>query len=317
MIQVKKLSKRYGNLEAVHDVSFSIGTSRVLGLLGPNGAGKTSIIKILAGIMMPSSGSIYINGKSLEEHQPELKQLIGYMGENAPLYPELDCSHYLGFIAETHLLDKKIKQQRIETVTKLCQLTSVKDQRIANLSKGYRQRLALAQALIHDPPVLILDEPSNGLDPQQTVQFRTLIKNLMKDKTIVLSTHLLHEAEAVCTDLLIMDNGRLACSGTPADIAGALKHGVHWTVRIKCPDKTSLDKAISNLDAALVLDKIMPDNKSGVFLLRMHADSEDIMEHFFDWSVISQFKILEITKNEMNLEKLYSSFTSGAEHDFS
>lgn len=219
MIQVTKLSKRYGDLEAVHDVSFNAGKSRVLGLLGPNGAGKTSIIKILAGICMPSSGSVSINGELMEENPTKLKQLVGYMGENAPLYPEMNPLRYLFFIADVHLMEKKKRQQRIAEVLDLCQLDTIKTQRIASLSKGYKQRLALAQALIHDPPVLILDEPANGLDPKQKKQFRSLIQRLSVDKTIVISTHLLNEAEAVCTDLLIMDKGCVKASGTIDEIS--------------------------------------------------------------------------------------------------
>ena len=219
MIEVKELSKKYGNFQALRGISFSAGPAEVFGFLGPNGAGKTTAMKVLAGCHYPSGGEVRIRGLSVEDDPGETKKLIGYLPENNPLYGELSPEEYLDFAASARLLSGQEKQKAIDRALYLCNLEDRRRQLINSLSKGYRQRLGLAQVIIHDPPVLILDEPTSGLDPNQIIEIRSLIRELGKRKTVILSTHILGEVEALCNRVLILNKGLVAAQGTPEEIA--------------------------------------------------------------------------------------------------
>jgi len=205
MIEASNLGKRYGTLEAVRGVSFSINPGEVVGLLGPNGAGKTTIMKILTCYMFPSSGSATVNGWDIFERPLEIKKLVGYLPENAPLYTDLNVLEYLSFMAESRSLKGNAKTERIEWAVEECGLKSVVYRSIDTISKGFRQRTGLAQAILHDPEILVLDEPTTGLDPNQIIEIRELIKRLGKEKTVILSTHILQEVEATCGRVLILN----------------------------------------------------------------------------------------------------------------
>ena len=218
MINVINLSKSYGSFEAVRNITFSVKSNEVLGFLGPNGSGKTTIMKALSGIHYPSKGEIFINGLSIERNAAEVKMLIGYLPENNPLYKDLTVEEYLDFVTSARLFNGKEKKKAIEKALVTCSIEHEKNRRIDKLSRGYRQRLGLAQAIVHDPPILILDEPSSGLDPNQIIEFRTLIKKLGKKKIIILSTHILKEVEVLCSRILILNNGEIAAQGTFEEI---------------------------------------------------------------------------------------------------
>jgi len=223
MIEVKNLSKKYGDFEAVRDVSFSVGRAEVLGFLGPNGAGKTTIVKTLTGYHYPSDGQVKIDGICVEEDPVAIKTRIGYLPESVPLYGDMTPEEYLYFAASARLLPKGERRSAVDRAIDACGLEgAAKKQRIESLSKGYKQRAGLAQAIIHDPPILILDEPTSGLDPNQIIEMRTLIRELGKRKTVILSTHILSEVEAVCSRLIILNKGRIAAQGTPEEIALSL-----------------------------------------------------------------------------------------------
>ena len=213
MIEVSNLSKYYGSVQAIKDISFFVDTGVILGLLGPNGAGKTTIMRMLSGYHFPDSGNIRINGFSLDENLLELKNSIGYLPENSVLYMEMTILEYLEFIAETRLIHADKKNNAIQNVLEICGLEKRKNTRIETLSRGFRQRVGIAQVLLHDPPVLILDEPLSGLDPNQIIEMRNLLKNL-KNKTIIFSTHILQEVESLCTKYLILNNGRIVAQGS-------------------------------------------------------------------------------------------------------
>ena len=224
-INAEGLSKYYGSVEALKDVSFSAEAPGILGILGPNGAGKTTLLRILSGFHAPSRGRVSIDGLSVEENCREVKERIGYLPENNPLYGDMSPLEYLGFIAGVHGIPKEKKKTALESVIAACGLEAYQNKRIDTLSKGYRQRTGLAAALVHDPPVLILDEPASGLDPNQIVEMRSLIRELGRRKTLILSTHILHEAEALCSRVLILNEGRAEAFGTLSDIAGVLGSG--------------------------------------------------------------------------------------------
>ena len=213
---VRNLVKQYGEQKAVDQISFEAKPGRILGFLGPNGAGKSTTMKMLTGYLKPTAGEAEIVGKDVQLKPLEIKKLIGYLPEHTPLYTDMYVREFLGFVAETYGL-KKISQ-RIEEVIKLVGLTQEQHKKIGMLSKGYKQRVGLAQAIIHQPQVLILDEPTSGLDPNQLTEIRALIKNLGKDKTVIISTHIMQEVEALCDDVIIINNGALVANSSIVDL---------------------------------------------------------------------------------------------------
>lgn len=213
---VKNLAKHYGQQKAVNQISFQAQPGRILGFLGPNGAGKSTTMKMLTGYLKPTSGEIEIAGKNIQTEPLEIKSLIGYLPENTPLYMDMYVREFLGFVAQTYGL--KNISQRVEGVIKLVGLTQEQHKKIGMLSKGYKQRVGLAQAIIHQPQVLILDEPTSGLDPNQLSDIRALIKNLGKDKTVIISTHIMQEVEALCDDVIIINKGALVANSSIADL---------------------------------------------------------------------------------------------------
>ena len=223
MITVENLCVKYGAFEAVRDVSFTIGQNEVLGFLGPNGAGKTTVMRILAGYHFPCSGTVCIDGLSLEENTREIQKRIGYLSENVPLYGDLTPWEFLHFAAEIRSIPKEDRIRVVEKALLACGIENRKNQRIETLSRGLRQRVGLAQAILHDPPILILDEPMTGLDPNQIMEIRSLIKELGKTKTVIFSTHILQEVESICSSYIILNKGRIAAQGLMEEIETSLE----------------------------------------------------------------------------------------------
>src|SRR5256884_50697 len=219
MIKTEQLTKRYDSLTAVDDVSFHVGPGEVLGFLGPNGAGKTTTMRMLAGFVTPTSGRANICGHDVASEPLKAKAALGYLPEGAPLYGEMTVRRFLEFIADLRSLTGARRSQRLGHVIEHLQLGGVLDQTIETLSKGFRRRVGLAQAIMHDPPVLILDEPTDGLDPNQKHEVRTLINDMARDKIIVISTHILEEVDAVCTRAIIISRGRIVADDTPTGLA--------------------------------------------------------------------------------------------------
>jgi ABC-2 type transport system ATP-binding protein len=218
MIQANGLTKRYAQNVAVDHVSFSVERGQIVGFLGPNGAGKTTTMRMLTGYMPPSAGSATVAGFDVVEKPIEVKKRIGYLPETPPVYPEMEVGEYLEFVAHLKGLPKNECKKRAEEAAGRCQVKNVWNKLIQKLSKGYRQRVGLAQAILHNPDVLILDEPTSGFDPKQIVETRDLIKSLAGDHTIILSTHILQEVEAMCESLIIINQGKIAASGTIEDL---------------------------------------------------------------------------------------------------
>jgi ABC-2 type transport system ATP-binding protein len=218
-IEVNRLHKHFGPLHAVNDISFSVDRGDVLGFLGPNGAGKSTTMKMIAGFIEPSAGAVSVCGKNVVDFPIEAKEKIGYLPEGAPLYGEMTPAAFLAFIADVRGLDSKRREQRINEVVSKIHLEGVMHQRIETLSKGYKRRVGLAQAILHDPEVLILDEPTDGLDPNQKHEVRALIHTMARDKAIIISTHILEEVDAVCTKAIIIAQGKLLFHGTPKELA--------------------------------------------------------------------------------------------------
>lgn len=225
MIEIRSLTKRFGSLTAVENLSFSVSEGEVLGFLGPNGAGKSTTMKMVTGFLAPTSGTISICGFDSQLDGLQARRIMGYLPEGAPGYGDMTVLAFLEFIADVRLLPEMAKQQAISSVVDRIELYSVLHQTIETLSKGFRRRVGLAQAILHDPKVLILDEPTDGLDPNQKHQVRELIRNLAKDKIVVISTHILEEVTAVCTRAVIINHGRLIADDTPPGLQARLPSG--------------------------------------------------------------------------------------------
>ncbi|GHU98266.1 ABC transporter ATP-binding protein [Spirochaetia bacterium] len=311
MIEVHGLTKRYGAVEAVRDISFSVGTDQVLGFLGPNGAGKTTIMKILTGYHFPSGGSAAVDGIDVQEDPVEVKKRIGYLPESVPLYGDLSVGEYLGFIAEARLISANERKQAIAACIAACGLEQVRSKRIEALSKGYKQRVGLAQAIIHDPPILILDEPTSGLDPNQIIEIRRLIKDLGKRKTVILSTHILQEVEAICSQVLILNEGRIAAQGTPEEIASTLKGGDTWELLLKGDTEGGLKNRLTRFGASrgLELSSLsMTPEEDAVRVSFFLGNTSG--EAIFDWAVAEGLKILMMNRKRLSLEDIFVKLTN-------
>lgn len=225
MIEINQLTKNYGPIKAVDDISFKVEKGEVLGFLGPNGAGKSTTMKVITGFIEPSHGEVKVCEIDISNSPKLVQSKIGYVPENAPLYEDMMVKEFLEFISEMRGIKKEEVNSRIEEIIELCALSSVKNRPIETLSKGYKRRVSLAQALLHDPEVLILDEPTDGLDPNQKHDVRNLIKKLSKDKCIILSTHILEEVQSVCSRAIIIAKGKKLFDGTPEELKSKSENG--------------------------------------------------------------------------------------------
>lgn len=233
MIEVKNLTKRFGTHEAVADVTFSAERGEILGFLGPNGAGKTTTMRILTCFLPQTSGTARVAGFDVSDDSIEVRKRIGYLPENVPLYLDLSVTHYLKFVAKLKGTPHRERMPRIERVMEECGITNVRDRTVGKLSRGYRQRVGLAQALLNDPEVLILDEPTVGLDPKQIVEIRDLIRNLAGERTIILSTHILPEVSLLCQRVIIINKGRLISADTPENLKRRMQRAMVVEVTIR------------------------------------------------------------------------------------
>ena len=302
-IAVKEISKRYGSQLAVNKVSFEVHTGEIVGFIGPNGAGKSTTMKMITGTLSPDSGSIRINDLSALEHQREIRGMIGYLPENNPLYHEMYIREYLQYVAGLYKLNGKEARERISIVIEMTSLSREVSKKIGNLSKGYRQRVGLAQALIHDPEILILDEPTSGLDPNQLVEIRNLVSNIGKEKTVLLSTHILQEVEAICDRVIIINNGGIVAD----DDAQRLKEkgeGLTQTIHIELDEVTKPEiwKKLLFIDHV----KSIGNNQ---FLLETR-ELRDIRGDIFNFAVSQGLTILSLSLKKKSLEEVFRELTS-------
>jgi ABC-2 type transport system ATP-binding protein len=302
-IAVKEISKRYGAQLAVNNVSFNISTGEIVGFIGPNGAGKSTTMKIITGTLSPDSGSVLINDMPSLEYQKEIRGLIGYLPEHNPLYHEMYIREYLRYVAGLYKVTGKAARERISTVIEMTALTAEADKKIGNLSKGYRQRVGLAQALIHDPEILVLDEPTSGLDPNQLVEIRNLVSNIGKEKTVLLSTHILQEVEAICDRVLIINNGVIVADENAKSLREKGEDQIQ-TIHIE------LDGHINEeiWQTLSFIDHVKPigDNQ---FLLETH-EYRDIRGDIFNFAVSQGLTILSLSLKKKSLEEVFREFTN-------
>ncbi|MBN1132516.1 MAG: gliding motility-associated ABC transporter ATP-binding subunit GldA [Bacteroidales bacterium] len=301
-VKIQNISKVYGNLFALDNVSFEIGIGEVVGFIGPNGAGKSTTMKIMTGFIPPDSGEIWMNGINALEHPMAIKKLIGYLPEHNPLYQDLYVNEYLHYVAGIYRLDRKTSRKKIEEIIELTGLWNEQKKKIGNLSKGNKQRLGLAQALIHDPEILILDEPTSGLDPNQIIEIRNLISVAGKKKTVFLSTHIMQEVEAICDRVIIINNGRIIADDKPENLAGLAPAEIKTVlVETDKPVGNHLWKDIQEIEHIREMNNCR-------YLLETKID-KDIRPLIFNLAVKHGFTILSMTLREKSLEELFHELT--------
>lgn len=299
-IQLNKVVKSYGEQAAMNEVSFEARPGTITALLGPNGAGKSTTMKVIAAYLPFDSGDVAVCGLNVLEEAEVVKKKIGYLPEHNPLYPELYVKEYLSMVADMHKVADKSK--RINEIIELTGLTREQNKKISSLSKGYKQRVGIAQAIIHNPEVLILDEPTSGLDPNQLVEIRALIKTLSKDKTVILSTHIMQEVEALCEHVILIDRGRIVANAATEDLlSNTLNQSVVNIELLNPANKSEILKVAG-------VNKVQEINDRR---FKVYADqTEDVRPSLFDFVVNSNNKILTLSREEKNIEHVFQQLTA-------
>lgn len=309
MIRIKNLTKKFGELKAVDDLTFDVHTGDILGFLGPNGAGKTTTVRIITCYMLPTSGWVEVDGLSVSEHSLEVRKKIGYLPENAPLYSEMNVLDYLHFIMSIRNLGKDGWSRRTKEIIDICGLGPVIQRNIGELSKGFRQRVGLAQAMVHDPNVLILDEPTSGLDPNQIAEIRSLIKELGKEKTVILCTHILPEVEATCGRVLIINEGKIVADGSPAELQSSFQGQEQIYIELKAPFD-DVEAKLANLENVEKVEEIL-SNGAGLKKFTVQcAKGVDLREKLFRLAVENNWVLLEMRKEQASLEDVFRQLTT-------
>lgn len=307
-ILVSNLTKKFGTQRAVDNISFEVQTGEILGFLGPNGAGKTTTMKILTCYMAPTDGDAKIDDLSVMEQQEQIKKKIGYLPENNPLYYDMPVLDYLKFMADLQGVEENLIPKRISEMVHVCGLNIEKHKKIGELSKGYRQRVGLAQAMIHDPEILILDEPTTGLDPNQIVEIRKLIKELGKHKTVILSTHILPEVEATCDRILIINQGKIVADGT-ADMLRKSAQGQE-VVKVQIAEDSDRDEVIASLRELDSVSMVDFDKESKNSFIVNSKENSSSRKDIFNMCVKKNWVLTEMTPIETKLEDIFRELTT-------
>jgi len=307
MIEISHLTKKFDNFTAVDDLSFSVAEGEVLGFLGPNGAGKSTTMKVITGFLAPTAGSVKVDGHDISTDPIAVKSLIGYLPEGAPSYSDMTVIQFLEFIAEIRGFSGEEKQRRIDRVVAEVELGSVIHKTIDTLSKGFKRRVGLAQAIIHDPKVLILDEPTDGLDPNQKHHVRQLIRNLAKDKIVVISTHILEEVSAVCTRAIIIASGRIVADGTPKALEARSRY--HGAVSLRLASDFDLQAALAGVSEVASIEQSADDPRRFVIFPQPGGQ---VFSKVLDLSQVGQWPVAEFHLVEGLLEDYFRSVTQAA-----
>jgi len=315
IVEARSLRKDYGATRAVDDISFQVSRGEVVGFLGPNGAGKSTTMKMLTGYLRPSGGSAVIGGIDVAEDPLAAKRLIGYLPENAPLYDDMMVVDFLDFVSELRDVPRETRRGRLGEICNRCGLTDVLGKNIGQLSKGYRQRVGLAQAMVHDPDLLILDEPTSGLDPNQIVEIRELIKELGREKTVILSTHILPEVQASCGRIIIINKGKLVADDTPEMLTGAATGSL-----IRLVVKSRNGHGLSEADVRTALASVPgvssvergDDEGDGTLGFRIRSSgASDPREAIFRAAVERSYVLLDLHRERISLEDTFRQLTVG------
>jgi ABC-2 type transport system ATP-binding protein len=311
MIELQSVTKSYSSLKAVDDISLTIQRGEVLGFLGPNAAGKTTTMRMITCYMPPTSGTINVDGLDTVDNSLEVRQKIGYLPEMAPIYPDMNVLDYLHYVGELRHLEAAQKRARIREMIGVCGLEDVLGQDIGQLSKGFRQRVGLAQAMIHDPDILVFDEPTAGLDPNQIVEIRNLIKRIGREKTVILSTHILTEVQATCSRIVIINRGRIVADGTSDELSAGFHGREGLLAHLKAPPDAVLAKAREMAGVKEVRPVPTDDGSAGI---RIESQAGmDLREGLWKLAVEENWPILEMRREHVSLEEVFRALTQEPE----
>jgi ABC-2 type transport system ATP-binding protein len=304
-IIIENLTKKYGSQKAVDNISLKVATGEILGFLGPNGAGKTTTMKIITNFIAPDEGRILIGGKLLSDEPNEIKKNIGYLSENNPLYEDMPIIDYLNFCAEIQGIEKSRIPERVIEMVRITGLNREKHKKISELSKGYQQRVGLAQAIIHNPKILILDEPTSGLDPNQIAEIRKLIRELGREKTVILSTHILPEVEATCDRIFIINKGKIVADGTAESLRKQAQGSDILRVRIEDGEPDHIFKSLQNIRSVTMVE--FADRNLNRF--DIHCTAGEVKREIFNMCVDKHWILTELTPFETKLEDIFRELT--------
>jgi len=308
MIHAENLTKYYHDFCAVNRISFDIHRGEILGLLGPNGAGKTTTLRMLTGYLEPTDGSIRIKDLAIDENPLEIKKLMGYLPESAPLYHEMIVYDYLNFVADIRQINPGEKQARIRDLANLCGLNEVMHRSIGVISKGYKQRVGLAHAMMGDPEILILDEPTSGLDPNQIVEIRKIIRRIGREKTVILSTHILSEAEATCDRIMIIHLGRIVADGSTADLRQTADEKRHIRIGLEGATFDTVKAQLESVGSVQTINRVIEDNKR-VKIDLAYGAGPDIRSELYRRIKATDWSLYEFSQQTESLETIFRELT--------
>lgn len=308
MIEVTNLTKRYGEHVAVDHLSFRVEKGQIYGFLGPNGAGKSTTMNMITGYLAPSEGTVVIDGKDIQKEPEEAKRKVGYLPEIPPLYTDMTVEEYLIFAAELKKIPAKERKEQVEKVMEMTRIADMRGRLIRNLSKGYRQRVGLAQAILGDPEVLILDEPSVGLDPKQIIEIRDLIRQLGENHTIILSSHILSEVSAVCDHIMIIAHGQLVASDSPEGLQKLMKGSMELELTVKS-EYERLESILKEIPGVEALEQTASPEKGMVKVKVMTGENRDVREAVFFALADEKLPIMEMVHSEKSLEDIFLELT--------
>ena len=303
MIEITNLTKRYGQIKALNDVSFHVKKGEILGFLGPNGAGKSTTMNILTGYIPYTEGSVKVGGYEIMEQPEAVKKQIGYLPELPPLYQDMTVLEYLNFICDLKSVPQRMRKAQLDDILYMVKIGDIRKRLIRNLSKGYKQRVGVAQALVGNPSILILDEPTVGLDPSQIIEIRKLISALRHDHTIILSTHILSEVTAVCSSVVMINHGKVAASGSVSDFSATEGSVRKFSIHI-VGDKSSVQKVISQTPGVRKVDFVRMDKDASVFMVESGQDM-DVRRPLFNELSRNSMAILELRPVGRTLEEIF------------
>jgi ABC-2 type transport system ATP-binding protein len=311
-ISVSNLSKSYGDAKAVDNISFDVHSGEILGFLGPNGAGKTTTMRIVTCYLAPSSGSAKVEGRDIRTESYEVRKLVGYLPEQNPLYHDMNVLEYLQYAAQLQGVVKGDVSRRMKEMVDVCALGEMKHKDIGQLSKGYRQRVGLAAAMIHDPKVLIMDEPTSGLDPNQIVEIRSLIRNIGKEKTVVLSTHILSEVQATCNRVVIINKGKIVADSSIQDLQTSMSGGEKVVLELETSDSQSFDMIALQVKSIPAIGRVslIDERNSWKRLAIETLGGRDIRKELFGLCVEKGWALLELHREQTSLEDVFRQLTS-------
>ena len=311
MIQIENLTKYYGEACAVDEISFEIKKGEILGLLGPNGAGKTTTMRMLTCYLQPTSGNIQVKDHNILENSLEIKKLIGYLPESAPLYPDMLVYDYMKFVADVRGMEKSASDSHIKELADMCGINEVMHRPINELSKGYKQRVGLAHAMMNDPEILVLDEPTSGLDPNQIIEIRDIIKRIGKEKTIILSTHILSEAEATCDRIVIINKGKIVADGATDELKR--EAGSDYVIHVSVQHGNFDDIKNSFQSIPEVSDVILSNSEGETVSFHLACSGKkDVRPDIYEVIKNSNWSLLEFHRETRTLETIFRELTRGS-----